>query len=266
LYNGNGHPKTCLNIYKKEGWMNKILLLAFVFALILVGCNAENSVTAVRVIELTATQPIITAPVEPQTIPTSELPTQDPAPTTAPVPSILEAEVNADNLNLRGGPSLIHNIISQYQKGEIVTLIARAPGSEWVKILAKNKKTGWMSVTHLTLKQDINLLPVFEINESLVIKGKVVDVNGNGIPGIQVAVTRLGGVDRVRVDGISLSDGTFFAYAPVEYQGPWLASVVGVGCESPIVDANCRYAGVFQPTGGVNLTLPAAEDVVITYQ
>ncbi len=247
--------------------MNKVFLLVIlVFALVLVGCKAENSITAVPVIELTATTPIITAPVEPQPIPTSELPTQAPEPTTAPVPSILEAEVNADNLNLRGGPSLIHNIVSQYQKGEIVTLIARAPGNEWVKILAKNKKTGWMSVTHLTLKQDINLLPVFEINESLVVKGKVVDANGNGIPGIQVAVTRLGGADRVRVDGISLSDGTFFAYAPVEYQGTWLASVIGVGCESPIVDANCRYAGVFQPAGGVNLELPATEDVVITYQ
>ena len=174
--------------------------------------------------------------------------------------------MNADNLNLRGGPSLIHNIISQYQKGEIVTLIARAPGNEWVKILTKDKKTGWMSVIHLTLKQDINMLPVFEINESLVVKGKVVDATGNGIPGIQVAVTRLGGADRVRVDGISLSDGTFYAYAPVEYQGTWLASVVGVDCTSPIVDANCRYAGVFQPTGGVNLTLPTSEDVVITYK
>jgi hypothetical protein len=247
--------------------MNKnFLLVVLVFALVLVGCKAENSITAVPPIELTATPPIITAPVEPQTIPTSEHPTQAQAPTTAPVPLILEAEVNADNLNLRGGPSLIHNIISQYQKGEIVTMIARAPGNEWVKILAKNKKTGWMSVTHLTLKQDINLLPVFEINESLVVKGKVVDANGNGIPGIQVAVTRLGGADRVRVDGITLPDGTFFAYAPIEYQGTWLASVVGVDCKSPIVDVNCRYAGVFQPTGGVNLTLPATEDVVITYQ
>jgi hypothetical protein len=247
--------------------MNKnFLLVVLVFALVLVGCKAENSITAVPPIELTATPPIISAPIEPQPIPTSELPSQAPEPTTAPVPLILEAEVNADNLNLRGGPSLIHNIISQYQKGEIVTMIARAPGNEWVKILAKNKKTGWMSVTHLTLKQDINLLPVFEINESLVVKGKVVDANGNGIPGIQVAVTRLGGADRVRVDGITLPDGTFFAYAPVEYQGTWLASVVGVDCKSPIVDVNCRYAGVFQPVGGVNLTLPATEDVVITYQ
>lgn len=247
--------------------MNKFLLLfVLVFAMVLVGCTAENSITAVPVIEATANPPSILAPLEPQPIPTGEPPTQAPEPTTAPVPTIFEAEVIADNLNLRGGPSLIHNIISQYQKGEIVTLIARAPGNEWVKILAKNQKTGWMLFAHLTLKQDINLLPVFEINESLVVKGKVVDANGNGIPGIQVAVTRLGGADRVRVDGITLPDGTFFAYAPVEYQGTWLASVLGVGCESPIVDTNCRYAGVFQPAGGVNLTLPATEDVVITYQ
>ena len=60
--------------------MNKIfLLVVLVFALVLVGCKAENSNTAVPVIELTATPPIITAPIEPQPIPTSELPTQAPA-------------------------------------------------------------------------------------------------------------------------------------------------------------------------------------------
>jgi hypothetical protein len=232
----------------------------------LAGCQNGNPTEPVTTIEPIQTP--LTLPVVPETPPiiAPELPTQVPAPTTAPAPTLLEAEVNADNLNLRGGPSLIHNIISQYQKGEIVTLIARAPGNEWVKVLTKDKKTGWMSVIHLTLKQDINLLPVFEINESLVVKGKVVDANGNGIPGIQVAATRLGGADRVRVDGITLPDGTFFAYAPVEYQGTWLASVVGIDCKSPIVDVNCRNAGVFEPVGGVNLILPTTDEVIITYK
>ena len=70
----------------------------------------------------------------------------------------------------------------------------------------------------------------------------------------------------MRVDGISLADGTFYAYAPVEYQGTWLASVIGVDCKSPIVDANCRYAGVFEPAAGIDLTLPASSDIQFIYK
>jgi hypothetical protein len=167
---------------------------------------------------------------------------------------------------MRSGPGVLHNIINQYQKGDVVTVIARAPGDEWVKVLAKDKKTGWMLVAYLTLKQDLGLLPVYAINESLVIKGRVVNASGTGIPGVQVGVTRIGGAQRVRVDGISLADGSFYAYAPVEYQGTWLASIISVDCKSPIVDVNCRYAGVFEPAAGISLTLPTAEEILFTYK
>jgi hypothetical protein len=189
--------------------------------------------------------------------------------TVTPTETVMEQTFNAivaaDTLNLRGGPSMLHNIISQFQKGDSVKLLASAPGNEWVKVLGKDNKIGWVYVTHLTLDQDITVLPVLEINESLVIKGRVVDASGKGIPGIQIAVTRLG-ANRARVTAISTSDGIFFAYAPVEYQGDWLASAIGVDCKSPIVDANCRYAGVFYPVEGINVTLPTFEEMEIVYQ
>jgi hypothetical protein len=207
-------------------------------------------------------------PFIPETLPTEtpNPPTATPIPTVEPAPQVIEAEISAATLNLRSGPSMLHNIISQYQQGEIVKVLGRAPGNEWVKILAIDNKTGWMFITHLTLNQNVEILPILEITESLVVKGKVVDASGNGIPGIQVAVTRLGGAQRVRVDGTSLADGTFYAYAPAEYQGTWIASVVGIDCASPIVDANCRYAGVFYPEEGINLVLPVFEEITFTYK
>lgn len=197
---------------------------------------------------------------QPQTIATHTI-----SPTEPVVAPTQDAIVAADTLNQRGGPSMLHNIISQFQKGDKVTLLARAPGNEWVKVLGKGNKIGWVYVTHLTLSQEIAQLPVLEINESLVIKGRVVDAGGKGIPGIQIAVTRMG-ANRARITAISTLDGYFYAYAPVEYQGAWLASVIGVDCKSPIVDANCRYAGVFYPVEGINVTLPAFEDLEISYQ
>ena len=193
-------------------------------------------------------------------------PTETPTATPVPAPAIFEAEIAAATLNMRSGPSMLHNIINQYEKGATVTVIARAPGNEWVKVLAKDNRTGWMFVTHLTMKQNLELAPVYDINESLVIKGRVVNASGVGLPGIQVGITRMGGAERVRVDGISLADGTFYAYAPVEYQGTWLASVIGVDCKSLIVDANCRYAGVFEPAAGIDLTLPASSDIQFIYK
>lgn len=219
--------------------------------------NPSESAIETAVVAALPTQ----SPIEqPQAIPTNTI-----TPTVTVITQTLDASVAADTLNLRGGPSMLHNIISQFNKGDTVKLLAVAPGNEWVKVLGKDNKIGWVYVTHLTLSQDIAQLPILEINESLVIKGHVVDAGGKGIPGIQIAVTRMG-ANRARITAISTLDGIFYAYAPVEYQGTWLASVIGVDCKSPIVDANCRYAGVFYPAEGINVTLPIFTDLEITYK
>jgi len=186
--------------------------------------------------------------------------------TPIPVDVTLDASVSAETLNLRGGPSLLHNIISQYHRGDVVRLLGRAPGNEWVKAVGADNRIGWLAVTHLALPQDVTDLPLLLISESLVARGRVVDDTGSGIAGIQVALTRMGGADRVRIQGTTGEDGIFYAYAPIEYQGKWLASVVGIGCSSRIVDANCRYGGAFYPLEGTDLELPIFTDLIITYK
>jgi hypothetical protein len=225
------------------------------------GDNPSLSAIQTAVVAALATPPAPAATAAPDA-PAVPLPAD--APTQAYAP--FDATVSAETLNLRGGPSLLHNIISQYRKGDVVHLLGRAPGDEWVKAVGADNRTGWMAVTHLTLPVDVTTLPLLEINESLVARGQVVDANGNGIPGIQVALTRMGGADRVRIQGTSGQDGYFYAYAPVEYQGKWLAAVIGIGCTSPIVDANCRYGGVFYPLAGIDLVLPVFTDLIITYK
>ena len=135
-----------------------------------------------------------------------------------------------------------------------------------MKVLDKDGKTGWMSIQHLTPKGEVSSLPLLTISESLIIQGKVVDASGKGVQGIDIGTTRIGGAQRVRVDGMTDANGMFFAYAPPEYQGTWLSAVVGVACDSPIVDVNCRYAGVFTPGEGVQVTLPQTTEILFTYK
>ena len=161
---------------------------------------------------------------------------------------------------------MLHDILNQYQQGDVVSVIGAAPGQQWLKILDKDSKTGWMFISHLNLKGDVAAVPVLPISESLSAVGRVVDASGKGIPGVQVALYRVGGAQVVRVEGTSLADGSLYIYAPVEYQGSWLANVIGVDCTSPIVDTNCRYAGKFTPAAGISLKLPQDSEITFTYQ
>lgn len=244
--------------------LKKILIIGILTAS-LTGCTgnflgSKPQISSPPPAELPEIQPTVMVEIPEPTSTASILPTETPQ------PSVFNAEVTATTLNLRSGPGMLHNIIGQYPKGEVVTVIGRAPGNGWVKILTKTNVTGWMNVQLLDLKSPISSAPELTISESLVAVGKVVDSSGKGIPGIQVAVNRIGGATRVRVESITGEDGMFYSYAPVEYQGTWLVTIIGVGCTSPIVDVNCRYAGKFEPVDGVNIKLPQDVEVLITYR
>lgn len=244
--------------------MNRIIWIISLTCLIVsAGCEIKGRVESTpppAAVEVSTATPTVEVPV------VQPVPTETKAPTSTPAPTTIEAEVLAATLNLRSGPSMLHGILNQYPQGTAVTLIGAAPGFEWVKVNVKDGKTGWMSVQHLTIKGDASSLAVLPITESLMIQGKVVDASGKGVQGIDIGTTRLGGAQRVRVDGKTDANGVFYAYAPPEYQGTWLAGVVGVDCKSPIVDANCRYAGVFSPGEGIQVILPQTTEILFTYK
>lgn len=238
------------------------IFLVVILGLMAVGCGTKTEVPT-QALPPTAEA---TQPPSPTEIPATATPELPPEPTATPEPIILTAEVNAATLNMRTGPSILHDILNQYQKGDTVTLIGVAPGWQWVKVLTKDNKAGWMLASHLTVNGQVQALPTLEINESLVAVGRVVDPNGTGLPGIQIGLTRVGGVEAVRVDGISTADGTVYIYAPIEYQGTWQADVIGVDCTSQLVDANCRFGGKFYPTEGIKLKLPQDTEISFKYQ
>ena len=242
--------------------MKPIILAVLTITLLAAACT--NQPTPAE--PISTDEPEVVVPVTGSN-PTETLPPQ-PTETIAPtsLPISITGVVQVATLNLRSGPSVLHEILKLYQKGETVTVLGHAPGFEWVKVITADGKIGWMYVGFMELAQSVNDTPELDISESLVAKGKVVDQNDAGVPGIQVGLTYVGGVERVRVTGTTMQDGTFYAYAPIEFQGPWVSTVIGVGCTSPIVDANCRYSGKFTPLEGINIKLPQDVELKFVYQ
>jgi hypothetical protein len=242
----------------------KVVSIWFLVVLLASGCGSSPTLTATALpTEANPLPTVKAAPVEPTQTPSPEFTA---TPTNTPAPVVLDGTVNAATLNMRTGPSILHDILNQYQKDDPIKVIGVAPGKEWLKVIAKDGKTGWMYVNHVDLKGDVSSLPTMQINESLAVIGKVVDASGNGIPGIQIGLSRIGGTQAVRVEGITLTDGTVHIYAPVEYQGTWLATVMGAACTSPIVDTNCRFAGKFTPAEGISVKLPQDTEILFTYK
>lgn len=240
-------------------FIRAVVIVSFCF---MSACNSANQASEPSVNSSAENPPEVIDQILP-TQPSPELlPSATPEPTAPPAPVTLTAKVAAVAINMRSGPGTLHTVLAQYREGANVTLKGVAPGDEWAKVITEDGRTGWMSVAHLNIDGDVSALPEIPINESLVITGKVVDASGMGIAGIGIAAF----YQQRRVDGTTLQNGVFYAYAPPELQGEWLISVVGVSCTSPIVDSNCRYAGTFQPQAGILLKLPQDAEVTFTYQ
>lgn len=240
-------------------FIRAVVIVSFCFV---TACNTANN-GGTPAGEIVAENPpveVVEAPPEQPSVEAAASPT--PEPTVPPAPITLSAKVSAVAINMRSGPGTLHTVLAQYREGANITLNGVAPGDEWVKVITEDGRTGWMSVAHLNIEGDVSALPEIPINESLVITGKVVDASGMGIAGIGIAAF----YQQRRVDGTTLQNGVFYAYAPPELQGEWLISVVGVSCTSPIVDSNCRYAGTFQPQAGILLKLPQDAEVTFIYQ
>ncbi len=241
--------------------MYKRLLMICLFVIIFTGCAGKAPITAPPDVtpESEATIPATTAPPDPTISPTNTI-----SPTSIPAP--FDAVVTVATLNLRSGPSQLHDILKLYQKDEVVSVVGHAPGLEWIKVITKDGKTGWMYASFMDLSHPITDSVEMPISESLVATGTVVDASGKGVPGIQVGLTYVGGVERVRITGTTMMDGTFLAYAPIEFQGAWISTIIGVGCTSPIVDVNCRYNGKFTPLAGINVNLPQDVEIKFIYE
>jgi hypothetical protein len=254
-----------LRFVNKEDRMkiSSLILIGISTVFIAAGCGSKQTTeipvtgnTSIPAVEMTDT-------------PAANLPTDIPTPvipTITPTIPVITADVSASMINLRSGPSMLHAILGQYPKNSTVVLLAAAPGYEWLKIQTQDGRIGWMSVKHLEIKDDIHILPILPITESMMVTGKVIDAANKGIPYITVTISREGTDPTIHSEGVTDENGIFYIFSPAEYQGTWSAQVTDIDCKSPIMDPNCSYTGGFTPAGGFKTNLPQDTAIVFTYR
>ncbi|MCJ7624142.1 MAG: SH3 domain-containing protein [Anaerolineaceae bacterium] len=237
------------------------VLLIMIVAVLLVGCGpTETPQPAPTTVPPSATPLPPTATNTASPVPPTDAPPQPTATLTStatPHPiSTMSALVSVASLNLRSGPSTMYQVQSAYPEDTAAIVLGKAPGDEWVFVEMPDGETGWMSVQLLDLDGDVAYLPVEEITDSQVISGRVIDSSAEPVNGVNVAVLKRLVDATLRTDAYSGEDGTFYAYIPLDSTGNWEAQIVGVRCDSRIVDDNCNIDGhivyssriLFEPT------------------
>jgi len=89
----------------------------------------------------------------------------------------------------------------------------------------------------------------------------VIDQDGKPVNAINVAVYQGAGATARRTDANTDASGVFYAYVPEEPNARWQVGVVGIGCTSSIVDAECNYFGHFEPAV-IIIDLPQVSDAL----
>ena len=204
-------------------------------------------------------------------------PTNTPTPTYTPTPHSglilppipgdeIPALVSVEMLNLRSGPSTLFNIVDTYPEGTEITVRGKALGDEWVRVSTQNEETGWMLAIFLDLPVPIENIPIETDIQALIVYGKVVETTGYPIDGINLAISNPSVEEDIRTDAHSNNLGDFYAYLPPESNGVWQVSIVGINCESIVMDEDCRLRSFFERQVIQFIQLPITEPVIFVYE
>lgn len=229
------------------------------------GCGSASTdkQTATQVPKVT----LIVSTLTPEPPTATPEPTMTPTITPSPTPEWpMKGVVVVENLNMRTGPSTAYTYIAGYPENTTVAVLATAPGGEWVRVETPDDKTGWMYVNFLDLNGDVDNLPREEITDSLIVSGKVIDSSGESIEGIDVAVIHRMFDSVVQINTLSNKYGEFYAYIPPVITGAWEVQIVGISCDSRIVNSSCSLSGYFNYNNRAYLELPPPAPVVFMYE
>ena len=236
-----------------------------ILALTLGGCMslATPEPTPTIAIPPTSTQPVPTeTPIPPKPTPTE---TAIPTVTGTPAPiSPVTLVVSVDQINLRKGPGRLFDKVETYKKDTPMFAFGQAPGGEWLLVRTDDDLSGWVAAEFMQSESKTESLPVFNTDQGYLVTGKVVGPDDAPIPGVVFAIHQ--GAENLgrRVDAKTDALGIYYAFLPPGSGGTWIADIVGVSCESPIVDTECKYTGTFSSVS-TEVELPQSAPFVITY-
>jgi hypothetical protein len=193
------------------------------------------------------------------------LPSLTPTRTVPPYTGPLPGRVSAFSVNLRNGPSTLYKVVGSYEGGTEILVTARIVENDWVEVEIGDH-IGWMSTDLLDIYGDVNSLPIITFPDSLAIRGRVEDTEGNPIQGITISAfyQSLQGQERVNVT--SDQNGDFIIYLPQDLLGTLDVQITGRGCLSPVVDLECQLNDYIQLEDRTFVTIPQQADIIFTYK
>jgi hypothetical protein len=180
--------------------------------------------------------------------------------------TVLEGETTVTSINLRSGPSTIHDVVGTYNIGTVVTVLAQTPDHIWYYVQPRDNQFGWMYAEYLKLYSEDESIPETVPTQTTLFKGKVVNASDqSGVSKVNLAIVQGTGDQILRAEAFTTETGEFEAYLPKTISGAWRVLVVGVDCKSNIMDNACIYTGSFAPDLGFSFTLPDIPDLTFTY-
>ena len=164
------------------------------------------------------------------------------------------------NALLRGGPGYLFPQLAILREGSSLMVLGQSPGGEWLLVQTTDNRSGWLFAQLADAGgRDLAEVPPIQPPSVQVVVGKVKDLAGQPISGIQFSLVQGTGNGAPRNDAVTDSSGTFYAFMPLEASGTWDVSFTAVSCKSNTMDSNCNcvngVCGKPQPER-VSLVLP----------
>ena len=147
---------------------------------------------------------------------------------------------SVDNLMLRTDPGTLFPARAALQKNMQLLVLGQSPGDQWVYVTTLDGTTGWVFSLLLNPGTAISAAPIIQPENVQLIKGRVVDVSGNPVSGIQFSFIQSADSNPLRNDAVTDFTGTFYSFMPLSAQGTWTVSYTAVACTSNTMDATCN--------------------------
>jgi uncharacterized protein YgiM (DUF1202 family) len=240
--------------------MKRVLVLILV-VLALSACSKSASSA-----EPTATGAALTPAAFPS------LPALTPTSSASPTPfTSFTVKPGVDNLNVRSNPGYLFDALLMVQQTDVLTVLGKAPGGEWMNIQTENGVEGWVFTELLTSDVDLEQVPVREPKDVLAIKGRVLDATGLPIQGVGFEVKQGTEANAATNTVVTDANGDFYSFLPATSSGTWTVTQTGIACKSNVwSNSTCAtykagYTGTVIPQT-LTVSLPQSSPLAFTWK
>jgi hypothetical protein len=257
----------------------QIFIILLTFTLLLTGCNLPNNQTQVTLtmpptLEVRTLQPFIEAATKtPPVLPTVAATPQAeatilPEPTQGDyVPFSISPFVN--NVKLRTNPGYLFPARIMVHQTTSLIVHGRSQGNEWIYVEAPDKIYGWVYGKLFNEDQRLFQAPLVEPGEVQIVRGKLLDLAGQPVSGVQFALTQGSGSNPLRNDANTDENGEFIAFMPLESSGTWTITYTAISCTSNKMDSSCNcqdnICGNVEPASQ-QVSLPNRDTILFTWK